>query len=65
MSSIIHAERPQNFLAKRRSGWLFFSATSFGPCFSKRATASACVRPFSRLEPRVFSVSAAGTGGVR
>ncbi len=59
MSSIIHAERPQNFLAKRRIGWLRFSGTSFGPCFSSRASASALARPASRFEPRAFSVSVA------
>jgi hypothetical protein len=59
MSSIIHAERPQNFFARRRIGWLRFSGTSLGPCLASRLSASALVRPASRFEPSVFSASAA------
>jgi hypothetical protein len=65
MSSIIHAERPQNFLARRRAGWLRFSGTSLGPWLARRVSISALARPASRLEPRLFSASEAVFAGAR
>jgi len=57
ISSIIQADSPQNFRAKRMKGWDFFSGTSFSPSRSSRVAASALESPISRFEVLVEAVA--------
>jgi hypothetical protein len=59
MSSIIHAESPQNFWAKAISGWCLLRGISLKPSRASRVRASMVARPNSRLELSVTSISAA------
>ncbi len=63
ISSLIHADSPRNFCAKIATGRGLRAGTSLAPSRCSRALASALLRPVSRLEPSMRSVSATVLAG--
>jgi len=64
MSSIIHAERPQNFFCKAKNRMVRLLRDLVRPLLREPPVGVGLVRPASRFDPRVASVSSAVLGGV-